>query len=85
MSLIFELREICLSFQVIFSLASAVVVRQILDSTSGLDPDFTVATAPRYLKLPTLSSFSPLTLMSTLMTFLYIFISTFLYFCILKI
>ena len=34
-SLIFELREICLSFQMVFSLASAAVVCAILDSTSG--------------------------------------------------
>ena len=32
-SLIFELREICLSFQKVFSLASAAVVCAILDST----------------------------------------------------
>ena len=37
-SLIFELREICLSLQMFFSLASAAVVCAILDSTSGLDP-----------------------------------------------
>ena len=34
-SLIFELREICLLFQMVFSLASAAVVCAILDSTSG--------------------------------------------------
>ena len=37
-SLIFELKEICLSFQMVFSLASAAVVCSILDSTSGLEP-----------------------------------------------
>ena len=37
-SLIFELREICLSLQMVFSLASASVVCAILDSTSGLEP-----------------------------------------------
>ena len=37
-SLIFELREICLSLQMVFSLASAAVVCAILDSTSGLEP-----------------------------------------------
>ena len=82
MSLIFELREICLSLQMIFSLASAFV--KFWTVLQAWNPDFTVATAPRYLKLPTLSRFSPFTLMSTLMTFLYIFISTFT-FCILKI
>ena len=34
-SLIFELREICLSFQMVFSFASAAVVCAIMDSTSG--------------------------------------------------
>ena len=37
-SLIFELREICLSFQMVFSLASAAVVIAILDCNSGLEP-----------------------------------------------
>ena len=36
--LIFELRGMCLSFQMVFSLASAAVVCAILDSTSGLEP-----------------------------------------------
>ena len=54
-SLIFELREIWLSFQMVFILAGAAVVCAILDSTSGLDP-WSVTTAPRYLKLLTSSN-----------------------------
>ena len=54
-SLIFELREIWLSFQMVFILAGAAVVCAILDSTSGLDP-WSVTTAPRYLKLSTSSN-----------------------------
>ena len=37
-SLIFEPREIYLSLQMVFSLASAAAVCAILDSTSGLEP-----------------------------------------------
>ena len=37
-SLIFELREICLSLQMVFSLASAAVVYAIRESPSGLEP-----------------------------------------------
>ena len=37
-SLIFELRDVCFSFQMVFDLASAAVVCGILDSTSGLEP-----------------------------------------------
>ena len=47
--LIFELREICLSLQMVFSLASAAVVCAILDGTLGLEP-WSVTTAPKYLK-----------------------------------
>ena len=73
-SLIFELREICLSNQMVFSLASAAVVCAILVSTSGLEP-WSVTTAPRYLKLSTSSNFSPLTLLSMLMPFALLVIS----------
>ena len=73
-SLIFELREICLSLQMVLSLASAAVVRAILDSTSGLEP-WSVTTAPRYLKLSTSSNFSPLILMSMLIPFALLVIS----------
>ena len=55
-----------LSFQMVFSLFSAVVVWAILLSTSGLDPSSDII-APRYLKLWTVSNFSLLTLMSVLM------------------
>ena len=37
-NLIFELGEICLSLQMVFSLANAAVVCAILDSTSALEP-----------------------------------------------
>ena len=37
-SLIFELREICWLFHMVFSLASAAVVSAILDGNSGLEP-----------------------------------------------
>ena len=48
MSLIFELKEIFLSFQIIFSLAGVALVCAILNSTSGLKP-WSVTTLPRYL------------------------------------
>ena len=67
-SLIFELREICLSLQMVLSLASAAVVCAIRDSTSGLEP-WSVTTTPRYLKLSTSTNFSPLILMSVLIPF----------------
>ena len=75
---IFELREICLSLQMVFSLASAAVVCAVLDSTSGLEP-WSVTTAPRYLKLLNLSNFSPLILMSVLITFALLVISLVFY------
>ena len=56
-SLIFELREICLSLQMVFSLASVAAVCAILDSTSGLEP-WSVTTAAGYLKLSTSSNLS---------------------------
>ena len=76
-SLIFELREVCLSFQMVFSLAGAAVVRAILDSTSGGLETWSVMTAPRYLyfKLSTLSNFSPLILISMVMPFVLLVIS----------
>ena len=76
-SLIFELREICLSFQMVFSFASAAVVCAIMDSTSGSLGTWSVMTAPRYLyfKLSTLSNFSPLILISMLMPFVLLVIS----------
>ena len=73
-SLIFDLRDICLSLQMVFSLTSAAVVCAMLDSTSGLEP-WSVTTAPRYLKLSTLSNFSLLILMSMLIPFALLVIS----------
>ena len=64
-SLIFELSAIFLSFQMVLSLASAAVAWAILTRISDLDPSSAMI-APRYLKLLTQSSFSPLTLMSEL-------------------
>ena len=55
-SLILELMAMFLSFQMTFSLVTAVVVWAILGSTSGLDPPSDTI-APRYLKLRTVSSF----------------------------
>ena len=58
---ILELREILLSFQTGFSLVNAAVVCAILESITDLEPS-SVVTEPRYLKLVTVSSFSPFTL-----------------------
>ena len=60
-SRILELREIRLSIQTGFSLVNAAVVCVILESISGLEPS-SVVTEPRYLKLVTVSSFCPFTL-----------------------
>ena len=64
-SLIFELSAIFLSFQMVLSLASAVVAWAILARISALDPSSAMI-APIYLNLLTQSSLSPLTLMSVL-------------------
>ena len=63
---ILELREILLPFQTGFSLVNAAVVCAILESISGLEPS-SVINEPRYLKLATVSSFCPFTLISALM------------------
>ena len=60
-SCILELREILLSFQTGFNLVNAAVVYAILESISGLEPSL-VITEPRYLKLVTVSSFCPFTI-----------------------
>ena len=73
-SLIFELRDIRLSFQMVFSLVSAAFVYAILNSTSRLEP-WSATTAPRYSKLSTSSNFSPMILMSMLMLFVLLVIS----------
>ena len=56
-----ELREMLLSFQTGFNLVNTAVVCVILESISGLEPTLDT-TEPRYLKLVTVSSFSPFTL-----------------------
>ena len=65
-SRILELREILLSFQTSFNLVNAAVVCAILESISGLEPSAAI-TEPRSLKLVTVSSFCPFTLVSVLM------------------
>ena len=60
-----ELREILLSFQAGFNLVNAAVVSASLESISGLELS-SVITEPRYLKLVTVSSFCPFTLISLL-------------------
>ena len=62
---ILELREVHLSFQTGFNLVNAAVVSAILESISGLEPS-SVIIEPRYLKLVTVSSFYPFTLISVL-------------------
>ena len=64
-SRILELREILLSFQTGFNLVNAAVVSAILESISGLEPS-SVISEPRYLKLVTVSSLCPFTLISVL-------------------
>ena len=61
-----ELKEILLSFQTGFNLFNAVVVSAILESISGFEL-LSGITEPRYLKLVTVSSFCPFTLISVLM------------------
>ena len=64
-SRILEPTEILLSFQTGFNLFNAAVVCAILESISGLEPS-KVITEPRYLKLVTVSSFCPFTLIAVL-------------------
>ena len=65
-SRILELREIRLSIQTDFSLVNADAVCAILESISGLEPS-SVIIEPRYLKLVTVSSLCPFTLISVVM------------------
>ena len=65
-SRILELREILLPFETGFSLVNVAVVCGILESISGLEPS-SVVIEPRYLKLVTVSSFRPFTLIIVLM------------------
>ena len=63
---ILKVREMLLSYQTGLNLVNAVVVRAILESISGLEPSSDTS-EPRYLKLVTVSSFCPFTLISLLM------------------
>ena len=65
-SRIMELREILLSLRTGFSLVNAAVVCAILASISDLEPSLVII-EPRYLKLVTVSSLCPFTLISVLM------------------
>ena len=56
-----ELRGILLTFQTGFNLVNAAVVSAILESNSGLESS-PVITEPRYLKIVTVSSFCPFSL-----------------------
>ena len=76
-SCILELKEILLSIQTGFSLVNAAVACAILQSNSGLEPS-SVITEPRYLKLVTVSSFCPFTLISVLMA-LVLFVISFVF------
>ena len=69
-----ELRKMLLLFQTGFSLVSAAVVCAILENISGLEPS-SDTTEPRYLKLVTVSSFCPYTLVSVLMSLVLFVIS----------
>ena len=60
-SCILELREILLSLKTGFNLVNAAVACAILQSNSGLEPS-SVIIEPRYLKLVTVSSLCPFTL-----------------------
>ena len=63
---IFELREMLLSFQTGFNLVNVAVVCAVLESISGFEPS-SDTTESRYLKLVSVSSFRPFTLISLLM------------------
>ena len=64
-SRILELREMLLSLQTGFNLVNAAVVYAILESISDLERS-SDTTEPRYLKLVTVSSFYPFTLINVL-------------------
>ena len=65
-SYILELRQILLSFQTGFNRVNAAVVCAILESSSSLEPS-SVVTESSYLKLVSVPSFCPFTLISVLM------------------
>ena len=62
-SRILELRELLLSFQTFFNLVSDAVICAIPEYISGSEPS-SDTTEPRYLKLVTVSSFWPFTIIS---------------------
>ena len=64
-SYILELRQILLSFQTGFNRVNAAVVCASLESISSFETS-SVITEPRYLKLVTVLSFCPFTLISVL-------------------
>ena len=64
-SWLFELREMPLSFQTGLNLVNVSVVSAIQESISGLEP-FSDTAELRYLKLVTVLSFRPFTLISLL-------------------
>ena len=68
---ILELREMLLSIQTGFSLVNAAFVCAIQESISGLEPS-SVITEPRDLKLMTVSSFCPFTLIAVLLSLIHI-------------
>ena len=70
---ILELTEMLLSF----NLVTAAVVCNIQESISGLEP-LSITAEPRYLKLLTISSFYPFTLISVLMP-LVLFVISFVF------
>ena len=61
-----DLGEMLLSFQTGFNFVNAAVTCAVLESISGLEPS-SVITEPSYLKLVTVPSFCPFTLISVLM------------------
>ena len=63
---ILEVREMLLSFRTGFNLVNAAVVYTILESISSLEPSSDTK-EPRNLKIVTVSSFYPFTLISLLM------------------
>ena len=65
-SYILKLRGMLLSFQTGFSLVNAAIVCVILESISSLERS-SDTNEPKYLKLVTVSSFCPFTLISLLM------------------
>ena len=73
-SRILELREIFLSFQTGFNLVNAAVVCAILESISKLELSSVISEA-WYLKLVTVSSFCPFTLISVLISLVLFVIS----------